>query len=129
MSNFFEKPYFDKPFFQLPFFQNNDFFKEVFFTGLTTAPPTNPVIPTKPTGIQVQGVTQTELELSWAPSAHANRYNVAISPAVTGYPKDVSVPNDSVTGLTAGQSYTIKIKACSPDGCSAVTSKSATTAS
>ena len=129
MSNYFAQPYFQKTFWKNKFFQDNDFFKLPFFEGLTAPAPTNPVIPSKPTGIQVQGVTQTELELSWVPSAHANRYNVAISPAVTGYPKDVSVPNDSVTGLTAGQSYTIKIKACSPDGCSAVTSKSATTAS
>ena len=88
-----------------------------------------PAKPAKPTGLTESGVTKTEIKLDWGQTAHASKYTVSISPAVTGYPKDVSVNRETFTGLTAATAYTIKVKACNAVGCSADTQKTVTTAS
>lgn len=87
-----------------------------------------PAKPAKPTGLATSGVTKTEIKLDWAQTANASKYTVSITPAVTGYPKDVSVNHETFTGLTAATAYTIKVKACNAAGCSAEAQKTETTA-
>jgi len=84
--------------------------------------------PAKPTGLTESGVTKTEIKLDWAQTANAAKYTVGITPAITGYPKDVSVTNETFTGLTAATEYTITVKACNATGCSANAEKKVTTA-
>ena len=93
-------------------------------------PPVTPPLakPAKPTGLTESGITKTEIKLDWAQTADAASYTVGITPAVTGYPKDVSVNNETFRGLTAATEYTITVKACNATGCSANAQKKVTTA-
>ena len=90
-------------------------------------PPTV-VKPAKPGTLTESGVTKTEIKLDWDQVADAANYNIAVTPAVAGYPKDISVNTLTLTGLTAATAYTIKVKACNSAGCSAQTQKTVTTA-
>ena len=96
--------------------------------AISVTPPSNkPTKPGKPT-VTLSDATATGLKATWGKIAHAEKYTVAISPAVTGYPKDVTVLTETFAGLTAATEYTVTVKACNTAGCSAVDSKKLTTA-
>ena len=132
MANFFVKNdgFFGQPFFKTDFWTKNPFFSNPFFGGEFGGGTQPPVVtkPAKPGTLTETGVTKTEIQLDWAQVADAANYNIAITPAVTGYPKDISVNTLALTGLTAATAYTIKVKACNTAGCSAATQKTVTTA-
>ena len=132
MANFFVKndAFFGQPFFKQKFFTDNDFFKEPFFGGEFGGGTQPPAVtkPAKPASLTETGVTKTDIQIAWAQVADAANYNVAITPAVTGFPKDISVTDVHFTGLTAATAYTIKVKACNTAGCSVATQKTVTTA-
>ena len=128
--NYFESnSFFSSPFWQGAYFTAHDFYKSSFFGnafgGGTTPAPSKPA---KVGTITETGVTKTEIQLDWSQVANAANYNVDVTPAVTGFPKDISVNTLALTGLTAATAYTIKIKACNVAGCATATTKTVTTA-
>ena len=90
--------------------------------------PVPPVVaPGKPTGVTANGVTKVTADMTWTPSAKADKYTLTIVPAVAGMPASVTTHNVDLVGLTAGTSYDFKVKACTGTKCSAATTKSFTT--
>jgi ELWxxDGT repeat protein len=75
-------------------------------------------IPPTPIGLAFSNVEQTQFTLSWTPSASATEYhlfvseNASFSPLLAGYtPKIIAVPTETVTGLTPGNTYYVKVQA------------------
>jgi len=96
------------------------------FQHPSTPAPQPPAKPTKPSNLAGTPAATT-IALTWDADPFAKKYTVSISPAVTGYPKDVTDATDNITGLTASTAYTVKVKACNDGGCSADTQKTITT--
>ena len=95
---------------------------------ISGAPATPPATKPSKTTVTLSDATATGLKATWVKVDKANRYSVDISPAVTGYPKDVTTLTETFVGLTAATEYTVTVKACNTTGCSAPDSKKLTTA-
>jgi len=86
--------------------------------------------PSKPATLTKGAVTEDSIEANWtAPSSGGpvDHYAVDITPAISGYPRNVSGLTHTFSGLTAATAYTIKVKAVNTSGSSTNKTLSVTT--
>ena len=94
----------------------------------TTPPPVTKPKPVTNLLEEKAVTTDVHLNFGWSPSAGKGiKYTVSVTPAVTGYPKDVVQSDAGFSGLTAATEYTVSVKACNTAGCSATVTAKATT--
>ena len=80
-----------------------------------------------PTGLSTSGITQTSITLSWTQSSGATYYEVRRG-TTGGFTRLGNVSTHIFTGLSAGTSYTLQVRAGNTGGTSATAQVSASTA-
>ena len=91
-----------------------------FGNGIAESPFEYPVACTTPTNVQVTNITGTSAKISWTPgSVFQQKFVIAINGgeySSTRYIQNVTANPYTLTGLTAGKSYTVQVRAvCSND--------------
>ena len=98
-------------------------------TAQTTASTNNvppPPAPSAPTSLNTSGITQTSITLNWTKSSGATFYEVRRG-TTGGFTRLGDVSSHIFTGLSAGSSYTLQVRAGNTGGASATAQTTAST--
>ncbi len=98
-------------------------------TAQTTASTNNvppPPAPSAPTGLSASGITQTSITLNWNKSSGATYYEVRRG-TTGGFTRLGDVASHIFTGLNAGTSYTLQVRAGNTGGTSSTAQTTAST--
>ena len=98
-------------------------------TAQTTASTNNvppPPAPSAPTGLSASGITQTSITLNWTKSSGATYYEVRRG-TTGGFTRLGNVASHIFTGLNAGTSYTLQVRAGNTGGTSSTAQTTAST--
>ncbi len=95
-------------------------------TPVPTSTPTPIPEPSAPAGLNTSGITQTSITLNWTKSSGATFYEVRRG-ATGGFTRLGNVASHIFTGLNAGSSYTLQVRAGNSGGTSATAQTTAST--
>ncbi len=95
-------------------------------TAQTTASTNNVPAPSAPTSLNTSGITQTSITLNWTKSSGATFYEVRRG-TTGGFTRLGDVSSHIFTGLSAGTSYTLQVRAGNSGGTSATAQTTAST--